>query len=121
MTEATKTSSETAVAVAGSGSRPHEVIAINQPQLELAHAQMLEWVSKARASTFAEEQCNQTLAEKASESATFDDLGLDSLDKIEIVMTSETQWGIEISDEEVEPLKTISDLADLVERKVRKQ
>lgn len=78
-------------------------------------------VLRAAVVAIAQEQCNQTLAEKASESATFDDLGLDSLDKIEIVMTCETQWGIEISDEEVEPLKTISDLADLVERKVREK
>lgn len=51
-TDRPETSSETAVATISA--RPHEVIAINQPQLEQAHEKMLEWVGKARAQTFAE-------------------------------------------------------------------
>lgn len=55
MTEATKTSSETAVAVAGSaGARPHEVIALNLPQLDAAHQQMIGWAKAQQVGVRAE-------------------------------------------------------------------
>lgn len=53
---ATETAGETssATALALVGARPHEVIALNQPQLVAAHAQMLAWVETARTQTFTE-------------------------------------------------------------------
>lgn len=36
-----------------------------------------------------------------------DDLGADSLDEVEIVMTIEEEFDIEISDEEAEKIKTV--------------
>lgn len=46
------------------------------------------------------------------------DLGADDLDRIEIVMTVEDEFGIEISDAEMKPLATVADLIGLVNRKL---
>ena len=47
--------------------------------------------------------------------ASFGDLGLDSLDTVEIVMSLEDEFGIEI--EMNESLKTVRDLVNLIEGK----
>ncbi len=47
--------------------------------------------------------------------ASFSDLGLDSLDTVEIVMSLEDEFGIEI--EMNESLKTVRDLVNLIEGK----
>jgi len=46
------------------------------------------------------------------------DLGADSLDRIEIVMMIEDDFGIDISDEEFEKVRTVEDIVNLVEKKV---
>lgn len=48
------------------------------------------------------------------------DLGCDSLDVVELTMTLEEEFGIEIGDEEAEPLHegTVQDVCELVNRKV---
>jgi acyl carrier protein len=46
-----------------------------------------------------------------------EDLGLDSLDLVELVMEVESQHKVEISDEEVSRLVTVYDLERLVETK----
>lgn len=53
---------------------------------------------------------------EVSESATFESLGMDSLDKIELVMAVETEWNIAITDEATEKLNSAGDIADLLER-----
>ena len=45
-----------------------------------------------------------------------DDLGADSLDLVEILMTLESEMGITISDEEALSLKTVGDVAEFLER-----
>lgn len=45
-----------------------------------------------------------------------DDLGADSLDMVEIVMASEDEFGIEISDEEAEKIITVQDAIDTIGR-----
>eukprot|EP00493_Phyllostaurus_siculus_P000235 UN00237 len=42
------------------------------------------------------------------------DLGLDSLDVVEVVMAFEDEFGCEISDEEAEKIFTVNDAVDLL-------
>lgn len=61
----------------------------------------------------------QQLSKQASEitdSSTFDSLGADSLDRVEIVLNIEEKFDIEVDDEAVEKLKTIGELVDYVQR-----
>jgi acyl carrier protein len=46
------------------------------------------------------------------------DLGLDSLDTVEMTVGLEDQFGIEIPDAELENVTTVSDAVDLIEQKV---
>ena len=50
--------------------------------------------------------------ENIKASATFKDLGADSLDIVEIIMSFEEIFGIEIKDEDAEKIKTVQDAAD---------
>ncbi len=45
-----------------------------------------------------------------------DDLGADSLDAVEIIMDLEDCFGITISDEATEQIKTVKDLVDYIEK-----
>ena len=56
-------------------------------------------------------------AEKVVPEARFiEELGADSLDTVELVMALEEQFGIEISDEDAETLKTVGDLLRYLEK-----
>lgn len=46
--------------------------------------------------------------------ATFKDLGADSLDIVEIIMSFEETFGVEIKDEDAEQIKTIAQAVDLI-------
>lgn len=46
-----------------------------------------------------------------------EDLGADSLDMIEMIMTLEDEFGISISDEEAANLKTVLDVASYIDSK----
>lgn len=43
-----------------------------------------------------------------------DDLGADSLDLVDLLMSIEDEFGIEIPDEDVEGLQTIGEVADYI-------
>ena len=45
------------------------------------------------------------------------DLGLDSLDTVEMTVGLEDRFGIEIPDEELEDVRTVNDAIDLIEQK----
>jgi len=47
------------------------------------------------------------------------DLGADSLDMVELVMEAEESFGIEITEDEAENLKTVQDAFDVVANKLR--
>ncbi len=44
-----------------------------------------------------------------------EDLGADSLDIIEMLMTLEDEYGVTIPDDKINQVKTISDIAQLIE------
>ncbi len=58
--------------------------------------------------------------DKVTESADIkNDLGLDSLDIVEILMTVEEEWGIIIDDDETTNIKTVGDVIALIEQKTK--
>jgi len=58
--------------------------------------------------------------EEIKESSSFiDDLGADSLDTVELVMALEEEFGIEISDEDAEKIRTVGDAIKYIEEKVQ--
>ena len=46
-----------------------------------------------------------------------DDLGADSLDVVDMVMSLEEEFDIEIPDEEIETMKTVGDIVKFIEAK----
>ena len=61
------------------------------------------------------EQLNVNESEIKAESNFKDDLGADSLDTVELIMSFEEEFGVEIPDTEAEKIKTIKDVVDYVE------
>ena len=53
----------------------------------------------------------------APESSIIDDLGADSLDIVDMVMSLEEEFDIEIPDEEIEAMKTVGDIVKFIEAK----
>lgn len=47
-----------------------------------------------------------------------DDLGLDSLDSIELVLQIEEKLGVELNDDDLENVKTVQALSDTLDRKL---
>ncbi len=62
--------------------------------------------------------CDQLDIEEESvtaESSIMDDLGADSLDVVDIVMSLQNEFDVEIPDEEVENISTVGDLVKFLE------
>ncbi len=51
------------------------------------------------------------------DSALVDDLGCDSLDRIEAVMLAEDEFGVDITDDDLETVVTVNDLVTIIEQK----
>ncbi len=74
-----------------------------------------------------EEKVIKIIAEKLNvsedqvkpEASFVDDLGADSLDLVELVMAMEEEFGMEISDEEAEKLRTVGDVLNYVKERVK--
>lgn len=49
------------------------------------------------------------------ESRIEDDLGLDSLERVEVLMAAEDLWAIEIPDEAAERINTVGEACDLID------
>ena len=56
--------------------------------------------------------------DQVTEDASFvDDLGADSLDKVELIMAFEEEFDIEIPDEDAQKIKTVKDVMEYIEAK----
>jgi acyl carrier protein len=53
-----------------------------------------------------------------AEASFIDDLGADSLDIVELVMTMEEEFDLEIPDEDAEKIKTVNDVVNYIKAKV---
>ncbi|MCL2579998.1 MAG: acyl carrier protein [Oscillospiraceae bacterium] len=51
------------------------------------------------------------------ESSIIDDLGADSLDVVDMVMSLEEEFDVEIPDDEIEGMKTVGDIVKFIEAK----
>ena len=56
-----------------------------------------------------------------TEKAAMDDLGADSMDRIEIVMDIEEEFDIEITDDEAEHIQTVGSIVTLINQKLAAQ
>jgi acyl carrier protein len=62
-----------------------------------------------------QEQLNLSGVEITEESSLKDDLGMDSIDMVELVMAFEDEYGIEVQYEELEKkVKTVGDIIDFL-------
>lgn len=62
------------------------------------------------------EQLNVDEDKIQEDSKLIEDLGADSLDVVEMLMTLEDEFGLSISDEEAVTLKTIKDIVNYIEQ-----
>jgi len=60
------------------------------------------------------EKLSVDLDEVVPDASFVDDLGADSLDLVELIMSMEEEFDIEISDEQAEKLLTVKDVLDYV-------
>ena len=54
------------------------------------------------------------------DSKLIEDLGADSLDTVELLIAFEEEFGMRISDEEAMEIKTIKNIVDLIDSKIKK-
>jgi acyl carrier protein len=64
------------------------------------------------------EQLGVDEADVKPEASFVDDLNADSLDLVELIMSLEEEFGMEISDEEAERIKTVGDAQEYIEEHV---
>jgi acyl carrier protein len=63
------------------------------------------------------EQLSVPEEEVVTKASFVDDLGADSLDLVELIMEMEENFGLQISDEELEKIRTIKDVIDFLKKK----
>jgi acyl carrier protein len=61
------------------------------------------------------EQLGVVGTEVTPEASFIEDLGADSLDIVELVMALEEEYGMEISDEDAEKIRTVKDVVGYIE------
>ncbi len=61
------------------------------------------------------EQLDANAEEMTMETRIDEDLGADSLDVVELLMSIEDEFEVEIPDEEIESLKTIGDVVEYIQ------
>ena len=69
---------------------------------------------EAKVKKIVAEQLSVDEAEVTTESSFIDDLGADSLDTVELVMALEEEFGVEISDEDADKIRTVGAAIDFI-------
>jgi acyl carrier protein len=69
---------------------------------------------EGRIRTLVADQLGVDIGEVTPDASILDDLGADSLDVVELVMSLEDAFDIEVEDEEVEGMRTIGDIQQYV-------
>jgi acyl carrier protein len=72
---------------------------------------------KAKVIEIIMEQLGVTREECVPEASFIDDLGADSLDIVELIMEMEENFDIQISDDELDKIRTIQDVIDFLKIK----
>lgn len=67
------------------------------------------------------EQLNIPAEKVLENSKVIDDLGADSLDVVEMLMTLEDEFNVTVTDEESVNLKTVGDIVKLIDKKTAKK
>jgi acyl carrier protein len=62
------------------------------------------------------EKLSVDLNEVVPEASFVDDLGADSLDLVELIMSMEEEFDIEIADEDAEKMLTVKDASDYIDK-----
>lgn len=62
------------------------------------------------------DQLSITDADMITMDTTLEDLGADSLDMVEVIMAIEDEFDVQIKDEDLENLKSVSDLIDYISK-----
>ena len=65
------------------------------------------------------EQLGVKEQEVKPEASFVEDLGADSLDTVELVMAIEEEFGIEIPDEDAEKAKTVGEVVEYIDKKLK--
>lgn len=68
--------------------------------------------SEARLRKIIAEQLSVAEEELTPEASFIDDLNADSLDLVELIMSLEEEFGVKISDEDAEKIRTVQDAMD---------
>ena len=63
------------------------------------------------------DQLNKKVDQISLESRLFEDLGANSLDVIDLIVSVEDEFGIAISNEDAQQLKTVQDILDCIDAK----
>lgn len=72
---------------------------------------------EAKIKTIISEQLEVAIDNLAADT-TFEEIDADSLDIVELVMALEEEFDLEISDQEIENIKTIGDIVKYIESKI---
>ena len=67
------------------------------------------------------EQLNIPVEKITENSKVIDDLGADSLDVVEMLMTLEDEFNVTVTDEESVTLKTVGDIVKLIDKKTKQK
>lgn len=62
------------------------------------------------------EQLGVSADEVTPQASFIEDLGADSLDLVELVMALEEEYGMEISDEDAEKIRTVNDVLEYINK-----